>query len=234
MYFSVFPQTLYSNDDRKTVKVVTNILLRTVLTEQLKDNYAAFDEYDVRDGDTPEILAFKLYGDSQLHWIILLFNDILDPVFGWPLESQNLYNFVEGKYNDVLAVHHYIDSNQQTINGNVQINSNTTLSDFNVGDVIKNKFNNGTAFVTSKPSSSSIIVTTTNGGFKSQDQIALASNANVIANVTTVTNIVGLPVTNLAYETEENETKRRIRIVKPRFVQSIINEIELRFSQVNG
>jgi uncharacterized protein YkvS len=234
MYFSVFPQTLYSNDDRKTVKVITNILLRTVLTDKLKESFAAFDEYDVRDGDTPEILAFKLYGDSQLHWIILMFNDIFDPMFGWPLESRNLYNFVEGKYNDALAIHHYVDNNQRVVNANVQINSNTTLNDFNVGNVIKNRFNNGIAYITNKPNNNSIIITTTEGGFKSQDQFTLVSNANVVANVTTVTNIVGTPVTNLAFETEENEAKRRIKLLKPRFVQSVINEIELRLSQVNG
>ena len=44
MYFSKFPQTFYSMDDRKTVQTVTNILLRVVFSEQLKTNYAVYDD----------------------------------------------------------------------------------------------------------------------------------------------------------------------------------------------
>lgn len=234
MYFNAFPQTLYSNDDRKTVKVVTNILLRTVITEQLKQNFASYDEYDVRDGDTPEILAFKLYGDSNLHWIILLFNDILDPTFDWPLESSKLYSFVEGKYNDVQGIHHYINVTRNEVNAEMSITSLNDLNNFNVGEAMINATNNGTAVITNKFNNNHIVIKTTKGGFKSQDQITLASNANIVANINMVSNVTATPITNLVFETVENENKRRIKILKPRFVQKVIDEFELRLSQVNG
>ena len=88
MYFQKFPQTFYSLDNRASVQVVTNFLLRSVFPDEIKNNFTAFDEYDVRDGETPENLAFELYGDTNLHWIILHANEILDPRFDWPLGAD--------------------------------------------------------------------------------------------------------------------------------------------------
>jgi hypothetical protein len=60
--------------------------------------------------------------------------------------------------------------------------------------------------------------------FKTGDQITLFSNANVAANITATTAIVGTPVTNLVYEEEVNETKRRIKILKPQYLDAVISE----------
>ena len=112
MYFQKFPKTFYSLDNIATVQVVTNILQRVVLTQDLQDNFGVYDEYDVTDSDTPENLAFQLYGDSEYHWIILHFNNILDPRFDWPLTSSNLVKYVEGKYANIYGIHHYKDLDQ--------------------------------------------------------------------------------------------------------------------------
>ena len=59
----------------------------------------AYDDYDVLDGETPEIVADKFYNDSFYHWTILIANNILDPRFDWPLSNQELVKFVQRKYN---------------------------------------------------------------------------------------------------------------------------------------
>ena len=83
MYFRSFPVTYYTNDDKSTVQILQNLLLRNVVDQEIKDNFSLFDEYDIKDGDTPEILAFNLYGDSNLHRLILHYNENLDPRFDW-------------------------------------------------------------------------------------------------------------------------------------------------------
>ena len=75
MYFSKFPFILYDSIGNFDFKVVTNLLRRVALRANLREDTLVFDTYDVRDGETPEILAHKLYGDSELHWIILLVNN---------------------------------------------------------------------------------------------------------------------------------------------------------------
>ena len=59
-------------------KVVTNLLRRVALRQKVSADVLVFDYYDVKDGETPEIIAHKLYGDSELHWVILLINNITD------------------------------------------------------------------------------------------------------------------------------------------------------------
>lgn len=232
MYFEKFPKTFYSLDDIRTVQVVTDILTRVVVTKELQDKFGVFDEYDVRDTDTPENLAFQFYGDSKLHWILLHFNDILDPRFEWPLSSDNLVNFVNGKYASIDGIHHYEDSSGNEVNGNVILNS-TSFTGINVADPIVNLTESGTAFVTSKPSSTSLVVTTTKGGFRTGDQIALGSNTLVTANITSTNIVSGTAVTNLVYEDRQNELKRRIKVLKPQFVSRVISDFESEISVID-
>lgn len=233
MYFRKFPKTFYSLDNIATVQVITNILIRVVLTEELQEKFGVFDEYDVTDSDTPEILAFKVYGDTELHWIILHYNNILDARFEWPQTTNNLVKYVEGKYNSINGIHHYEDSNEKEVNANVILNA-STFSGINVGNAIINLSQDGTAFITSKPSATSLIVTTTKGGFKSGDQIALATNNAITANVTSTNIISGIAVTNFIYEDRENELKRRIKILKPQFIERVVRDFESKVSVIDG
>jgi len=118
MYFEYFPTTLYTLDDRTTVQLVTNIFLRNVINEDIKKNLSLFDEYDIKDGETPELLSFKFYRTSKLHWILLHYNDILDPRFDWPLSTQNLIKYCESKYTNINATHHYVNSDGFIVNSN--------------------------------------------------------------------------------------------------------------------
>jgi hypothetical protein len=224
MYFERFPKTLYSLDDRDTVQAVTNITLRVVLSDEIKNNLSAYDEYDIREGETPEILADIMYNNPQLHWIILHVNDILDPRFDWPLSQQTLYDYTATKYTDINGIHHYEDNEGLYVTGNVIMNSSGGFSNFYSGNVISNSTNSGTGVIVSKTSNSNVTVLVSSGGFKTGDQITLFSNANVAANITSTISIVGTPVTNLVYEEEVNETKRRIKILKPQYLDAVISE----------
>jgi len=228
MYFKTFPYTYYSLDDVTTTQIVTNISLRVRLSEELKNNFALFDKYDIKDGETPEILADKFYSNPQLHWIILHTNDILDPRFDWPLTTNNLVLFTQGKYNNVNAPHHYVDANSIITNANVYLNSSSQFTNFNNNDVIVNVTNNGTGVITKLQSYSNIIVTVTDGGFITGDKITLSSNANANANITSTSIISGNPVTNLQYEDTLNDTKRKINILKNRYIDTVINDFKIK------
>ena len=76
MYFANFPRIPYDSVGNKEFKIVTNLLKRVGLRAKVKSNVLFFDTYDVKEGETPEMIADKLYDDPELHWIILLINDI--------------------------------------------------------------------------------------------------------------------------------------------------------------
>lgn len=84
MYFANFPNIVYDSVGNDDFKIVTNLLRRVSLRAKVREDILLFDRYDVREGETPEIIADKLYGDSELHWTILLLNNITDRYSQWP------------------------------------------------------------------------------------------------------------------------------------------------------
>ena len=107
MYFDNIPKIYYDSYDNKNPKVVTNLLRRVGLDTKVTTNTFIFDTYSVREGETPEIIADKLYGDSQLHWVIMLINDVVDRYHDWPMSSPQFNSYINEKYSDTSGVHHY-------------------------------------------------------------------------------------------------------------------------------
>ena len=107
MYFNAFPIIPYDSIGEYNFKEVTNLLRRVRVRAKVKTNTMLFDTYDVRDGETPEIIADKLYDDPELHWVILMINDITDRFHQWPLSAAQLNQYVTDKYDDVNGTHHY-------------------------------------------------------------------------------------------------------------------------------
>jgi hypothetical protein len=98
-YFNYYPKTFYTSDNEVNgVEAVTNIIARFAFDSQLKENSSAFYPYQIQDSDTPEIIADKYYGNVEYHWVVLLFNDIIDPQFDWPLKSDTLIDYIDKKY----------------------------------------------------------------------------------------------------------------------------------------
>jgi hypothetical protein len=74
-------------------------------------NVTVYDEYDIVEGETPEIVAEKFYGNPNYHWIVMLANDRYDYRADWPHEYVDLQRYIQDKYgNDADDVHHYISA----------------------------------------------------------------------------------------------------------------------------
>lgn len=97
-FFNFFPKTAYTLDDYASEQVVVDILKRVVFSKEFKENNVYIETYDVLHGETPEELSYRFYGTTELHWLILLVNDVLDPRFNWPLSEEDLVRQVESKY----------------------------------------------------------------------------------------------------------------------------------------
>ena len=107
MYFNAFPVIPYDSVGDYNFKEVTNILRRVRLLAKVKTNIMLFDTYDVKEGETPEMIADKLYGDPELHWVVLMVNDITDRFHQWPMNFSQFNQYVEDKYDDINGIHHY-------------------------------------------------------------------------------------------------------------------------------
>ena len=107
MYFNSFPVIPYDNEGNGNLKDVTNLLRRVAIRSKVSTNTAMFDTYDIKEGDTPEILADKFYDDPELHWVILLINNVTDRYHGWPMTTPQFQAYVNDKYTNPSGIHHY-------------------------------------------------------------------------------------------------------------------------------
>ena len=105
-YFKDFPTISYDATGDKNFKKIRDITTRIKFKTAIQNTSALFAKYNVKDGETPEAIAFREYGDPTLHWIVLVFNDILDPRYDWPLSQRDLNKFVKNKYSDPDGEHH--------------------------------------------------------------------------------------------------------------------------------
>ena len=129
MYFdNNFPVIPYDSVGQGTFKDVTNLLRRVALNAKVKTNTLLYDTYDVKEGETPESVAFNLYGNAEFHWVVMLVNDITDRYHQWPMRYSQFLQYVNDKYDDVNAVHHYeITQTSGDTTTKIEVYSNSAL-----------------------------------------------------------------------------------------------------------
>ena len=108
-YFDRFPLMAYDVAGNENYKLLPNILKRVKLRSGLRSGSFLFDSYDVQDGERPEDIAFKLYGDAELHWIVLMTNNVTDRYYQWPLTQPQFQEHLTDKYGagNEDATHHF-------------------------------------------------------------------------------------------------------------------------------
>lgn len=111
MFFKRFPRVYYpfpTQDKRDVfIRVVTDITKNLRVYKKYLNDIVLFDEYDILDGDTPEIISEKLYGTPYYHWLIMISNDLYDHINDFPLSDYELSEYVTNKYSDAMGYHHF-------------------------------------------------------------------------------------------------------------------------------
>ena len=146
-YFEMFPNILYSAKGDGKYTVMKDIMSRVKLISGVKENILGFDYYNVQDGETPEMIAHKYYGDVNLHWTVLVANDIVDYYEDWPMSVQRFEEFVKEKYDNPQGIHHYEitqTSGDTTVTIDVGMNttdypSATAVSNYTYEDKLQEK-----------------------------------------------------------------------------------------------
>jgi len=112
MYFDKFPTMLYDFDinGKTEYKIVKDISQNVRVRKEVLANITLYDEYDIREGETPEIIAEKVYGSPLYHWVVMLCNERYNYVDDFPLPQYELEKHITNKYgSNVYATHHYIN-----------------------------------------------------------------------------------------------------------------------------
>ena len=96
MYFKNFPKFQYPSSGQ--LEQIQDILLRVGFSPRTKEQAGTFVLYNIQEGMTPEQVAAEVYGDQQYFWVVLLFNDLMDPQYRFPLRTRSLDDFIDKKY----------------------------------------------------------------------------------------------------------------------------------------
>ncbi len=140
-YFANFPFRGYTLDAHAGIgdyTAVTDIFKRVRFRSQLLSNARVYYTYQIADGDSPEIIAYKYYGSTDYHWVVSLVNNILDPLRDWPMSYHNFVAYIQDVYGSVQTaqstIHHYTKTVTKTSEGNSS--SFLSLIDVNAYDAL--------------------------------------------------------------------------------------------------
>jgi hypothetical protein len=208
-FFNKFPRTLYALGDSPSVDVVTNLTVRYALEKSLKENTAAYYKHFITDGETPEILAHKFYGSAETHWIILLMNDIIDPQYDWPMSYDTLNRFIINKYSSP----EYADTANTNVSGLTWANANDK------------EYYKVQRTVNSRGEVQDVSVTIDEDTYDSFNTINPYNITLADGSVITRQYFKNAK-TYYEYETEENEKRRDIILLKNEFITDLEVQLE--------
>ena len=137
MYFNNFTYIVYDIKGTGDFEIVTNLLKRVTLRTKVRTNTLLYDTYDVKEGERPEDIAFKLYGDAEYHWVVLFANNITDRYHDWPRSTPQFLEFINEKYADPNALHHY-EIPQTSGDTTIKIDIGTDNTDYPSATAITN------------------------------------------------------------------------------------------------
>ena len=242
-YFGSFPKVDYSiSEDRTVTESVTNIFKRYGILRDVLSNSGSYVLYEVEDGDTPEILAEKVYNDSGAAWIILYANQIIDPQFDWPLSDINFKKYIVEKYgsisNATTTYHHFEKIVETTVGDQTYTRTylvNQERLTENALDVPYTYFtpysNNyvltaDTALITAD----NVHFTVDHSNHFSYDDTSLPEyysyEAHNVNDTTVYLNTYGKAITNYDYELQMNDNKKFIKVIKAQYYSQIMTEFK--------
>ena len=192
-YFRNIPDFEYVSRTADTKNIseyqkVKNLFKRGKLKNDIFNDLTYFTKYKIVGDDRPDNVAFNVYNDETLDWVILLSNNITNIQTEWPLDHQSYYNFLIDKYGseeEIHAVHHY---------------ETTEVRDTNRTIIVPK-------------------------GLKVPQNYSIEFYDSRVSSYTTVSNIT-TEITNYEYENKIENEKRNIYVLKPAYLNIILNDTE--------
>ena len=211
-YFNELPNIAYQSpllhkNSSTDYIIIKNIFRRTKLFDYLKDAATLLNKYYIRDGERPDIIAEKLYGDSRLDYIVILVANLININHEWPLRDHQVYDYALSKYGSVQKMNEIKyyetfeirdDKERQILPPNLIVDA-----DFKIDGTI-HKF----------PSTKYTI--------RSQAGYSQLDDKD---EYTVLTDKIARAVTNLEFEYTKNETKREIDVLSPSYVNNFVNDL---------
>ncbi len=95
-FFKNFPDVSYKLNDGNIIRI-KDFFRKSKIEQEAVNSITEYTKYEIKEGERPDILASKLYGNSDLHWTFFLVNDI-ENYYDWYKDSQAFEEYMNKKY----------------------------------------------------------------------------------------------------------------------------------------
>lgn len=233
MYFKNFPliYCVFEINGERVLKTVKDITLNVRIRKAVLDSVTLYDEYDIQDGETPELISHKIYGSSYYHWVVMLCNQRYDYTEDFPLSQNQLDLYCYRKYGkctfqdtgDTVTIANHGLVNGETVSFSY-IETTTGIEPYTLYYVINRTTN--TFQVSDAPSGG--VKTLQNNGIGNIIEFAYKPHhyVNSAGYIVSSDQAGATPVTNFDYEVGINEEKRRIKLISPALLNTIVNQFK--------
>lgn len=242
-YFNNIPNIFYDFKSDGKYQSAKDMFRKVSTWSHLREAIVGYEFYRINEGERPDVIADRVYGDSTLYWLFFLVNDNLQDLNDWPKSSPLLTRYINRKYSGKALV----ASDTTDI---VSYNYTTNISSkFLLGERVQQS-STVYGFVTKvEPTFNRIIVNSTVGSFTADSTLTTvrSTSGNTvtektfdIANVTyekdavhhytdsnslkTTVSTDNTVVTNEKYELDINEEKSIIRYIQPKYASRVVSE----------
>jgi hypothetical protein len=223
MFFEMFPQFITTQGGRQFI--LTDVIRRSVVNQTYRTLSPFLVPYTVMDGETPDQVSQRFYGTPFYHWVILLLNEIINPFEEWPMMSGLVPKYVHRKYPFTITV----PSTEPYEVGDVLVSSlgaTYTVTKIRVGEIQIQHADTRT-FITT---------TTTFTNQRTQETglpvISVIDPEEAVHHWEDVdgnwvdASFAATPVSNVQYESDRNDQKRRVFVLEAAYIQRFVEEFE--------
>lgn len=217
-YFRQLPSFEYVNrlpDSKISDYIeVKNLFKRGEIRQDIVQNAAFFEKYKIIGNDRPDNVAYEVYGDSSLDWVVLLSNNILNIQTEWPLTQESFDTYLREKYGIGFNTEEEIYN--QIYNG---IHHHETIE-------VKNS--QGVTILPAGLEVPEKVIDTKKGSPTFGELIPY--NISYYDDFTEEKNItvsdITIPITNYEYEDKIENEKRNIFVLKPKYLSIVFDDMK--------
>lgn len=173
---------------------VKNLFRRVKLRDDLQNVFTIFDKYQIPDGSRPELVAEEIYGSVQYDWVVIISAGITRLRDEWPLSDKQVYDYSDQIYGNDLNAIHHYETTEVK-----DPEDRLILSE---GQIVDEDFK---------------VYYTYNSTLYTNDATQLGASVIRIPDP-----VIG--ISNYEYEVRKNNDKRSIYVLKPRYLQQVIND----------
>ena len=232
-YFANFPEIQYefANGQFATVK---DLFRKARIDSSTIDSIINYTYYECQEGDRPDVVASRLYNDPDVYWTFFLVNDFLGSINDWWKDSRTFEAFIKTKYpgfavnatntTDIVAkTSKFALGEHCSFSGGAKgriCEVNPTMKRV---IVVYDNIARGSASetLTGDISNKSFTVVST-----TENRDAVHHYLETNGTWSNVNNDSNTAVSNIEYERDVNEEKRKIKVIEPRYIQRIVREFE--------